>query len=385
MQLKGQRVLGLTCNKLVPLSITPKAMQPIKGIPDSFVILTSFLIKFPKITTFNKLFKNNKTMIPPEKCINKPYIFIDVRTPKEYELSTIPGSINIPLFSNEERVIIGKLYKKEGKQKAVKQGFKIISKTLNNTLKKFTKYKNKKLIIFCWRGGMRSRSIVTLLKTLNFNVKQLEHGYKGYRAFIRNKLETYKIKSKIIVIYGYTGSGKTKLINKFKNSLDLEDLAQHRSSLFGSIGLKPRTQKMFESLLYNKLKQLKKEKFIITEGESRKIGDIIIPEFLFKAMKKGTNIKLNVPFKKRVKNIVTEYGSLNKKEIAQKIEILKKFISKKKVELLLTLLKENKKTKVAEILLKDYYDPLYICTVEKMKYKAEIKNIKELKEFLNKL
>jgi len=324
-------------------------------------------------------------MIPPEKCINKPYIFIDVRTPKEYELSTIPGSINIPLFSNEERVIIGKLYKKEGKQKAVKQGFKIISKTLNNTLKKFTKYKNKKLIIFCWRGGMRSRSIVTLLKTLNFNVKQLEHGYKGYRAFIRNKLETYKIKSKIIVIYGYTGSGKTKLINKFKNSLDLEDLAQHRSSLFGSIGLKPRTQKMFESLLYNKLKQLKKEKFIITEGESRKIGDIIIPEFLFKAMKKGTNIKLNVPFKKRVKNIVTEYGSLNKKEIAQKIEILKKFISKKKVELLLTLLKENKKTKVAEILLKDYYDPLYICTVEKMKYKAEIKNIKELKEFLNKL
>jgi tRNA 2-selenouridine synthase len=324
-------------------------------------------------------------MIKIQDCLNKGYLFIDVRTPKEFNYSTIPGAINIPLFSNQERAIIGKLYKEKGQQKAIKEGFKIISKSLNKIILKFKEYKNHKIVIFCWRGGMRSKSIVNLLKTLDFNVKQLEGGYKSYRHYIREKLNKYKIKPKLVVIHGLTGTGKTRLINKFKNSIDLEGLAQHRSSLFGSIGLKPRSQKMFDSLLFNKLEELKNKKYILIEGESRKIGNIIIPESLFKAMKKGVHIKINLGFEKRVKNILRDYGDLDKKELAEKVKLLKKFIGKKKINLLLNLLEKNKKQEVAEMLLKDYYDPLYKHTINNIKYDLEITKESELRKFLNEL
>jgi len=322
-------------------------------------------------------------MVKIENCINKNYIFIDVRTPKEFNISTIPGAVNIPLFSNEERAIIGIIYKKQGKEKAVKKGFKLVSKTLNQMISKFNKYKNNKIIIFCWRGGMRSKSIMTFLKNLDFNVKQLEGGYKSYRQYIREQLDNYKIKPKLITIHGLTGTGKTRLINKFRNSIDLEGLAQHRSSLFGVIGLKPTSQKMFESLLFNRLEELKKEKYIILEGESRKIGNTIMPEFLFRAMKKGIHLKITIDFKERVKNTVKDYGNLDTQELKETIKKLKKIIGKKKIDLLLEFLEKNKKQKVAEILLKDYYDPLYKHSINQYKYDKEIKNEKELRNFLN--
>jgi len=317
------------------------------------------------------------------KVINKDYIFIDVRTPKEYDESTIPGAINIPLFSNEERAVVGKLYTKQGQEEAIKKGLEFVSKKLPNLIENVSKYKDKEIIIFCWRGGMRSKSLSSLLDSLGYKVSQLEGGYKAYRNYILKQFEDYKIKPKLIVLHGLTGSGKTEILNKFDNSLDLEDIAQHRSSLLGCVGLKPRSQKMFDSLLFNRLEELQKEKFIIIEGEARKIGRVQMPLFLFKTMKKGIKVKIVVPTEERVKRLVDEYTD-DKEEIIERVKLLTKALGKKKIEKIVDLIEKEDFSSAAKIILEEYYDPLYKHTVENIDYDYVIEenHVEKLKNIL---
>lgn len=306
--------------------------------------------------------------ITVEKALNKNYILIDVRTPKEYKDSTLPGAINISLFSNEERAVVGRLYTKKSREEAVKQGLKFVSKKLPKLLETVSKYKNKKLVIFCWRGGMRSSSLAGLLEGIGYDSKQLIGGYKAYRNYIIKSFKNYKIKPKLIVLNGLTGVGKTELIRQFTNSLDLEGLAQHRSSILGSVGLNPRSQKMFDSLLFQRLEELKGENFILIEGESRKIGKVQMPEFLYKALKKGVQIKIVRTFEERVKRLVKEY-SVHKEELADKIKLMRKNVGNdKKIKEWLKMLEENRFEELAGIILKGYYDPLYKHTVDDINY-----------------
>ena len=306
--------------------------------------------------------------ITVEKALNKNYILIDVRTPKEYKDSTLPGAINISLFSNEERAVVGRLYTKKSREEAVKQGLKFVSKKLPKLLETVSKYKNKKLVIFCWRGGMRSSSLAGLLEGIGYDSKQLIGGYKAYRNYIIKSFKNYKIKPKLIVLNGLTGVGKTELIRQFTNSLDLEGLAQHRSSILGSVGLNPRSQKMFDSLLFQRLEELKRENFILIEGESRKIGKVQMPEFLYKALKKGVQIKIVRTFEERVKRLVKEY-SVHKEELADKIKLMRKNVGNdKKIKEWLKMLEENRFEELAGIILKEYYDPLYKHTVDDINY-----------------
>ncbi len=314
-----------------------------------------------------------------KEALENDYVLIDVRTPKEFEESTIPGAINIPLFSNEERAIVGRLYTKVGQQEAIEKGYSFVQEKLPNLLEKIKKYREKKIVIFCWRGGMRSQCFVMLLENLGFNVMQLEGGYRAYRKHVIEELENYKIKAKLVVLYGLTGSGKTKLLKKFKNSLDLEDFAQHRSSLFGDIGLKPRSQKMFESLLLKRLEELKDEKYIITEGESRKIGNVIIPEGIFKQIKEGIKVRVEATMEERIKNLVECYSNKEDHKMVEKIKMLSKRMGNKKTEQLLELLEKKKFEEVARILLEEYYDPLYSHTINNQKYSLVIRpeNVRE--------
>ncbi|MEM4245123.1 MAG: tRNA 2-selenouridine(34) synthase MnmH [Candidatus Nanoarchaeia archaeon] len=308
-----------------------------------------------------------------KEVLENDYVLVDVRTPKEFEESTIPGAINIPLFSNEERAIVGRLYTKVGQKEAIEKGYGFVQEKLPKLLEEIKKYKGKKLVIFCWRGGMRSKCFTMLLENLGFDVMQLEGGHKAYRKHVIEELSKYKIKAKLIVLYGLTGSGKTKLLKKFKNSLDLEDLAQHRSSLFGDIGLKPRSQKMFESLLLKRLKELKNEKYIITEGESRKIGNVIIPENIFKQIHQGIKVKVEASMEQRIKNLVECYSNKEDHKIIEKIKLLRKRIGNKKTKQLLELFEKKKFEDVARILLEEYYDPLYAYTINNQKYSLVIK------------
>ncbi len=308
-----------------------------------------------------------------QDVIGKDYIFIDVRTPKEFEEDHIINAVNIPIFSNEERAIIGTIYSKESQEKAIDKGIKYFSKNLPKIMSKIKPFQNKKLIIYCWRGGMRSKSFASLLSTVGYDVKQLVGGYKNYRKYVRDSLQLFKIKPKFIVLHGLTGVGKTQIVNKFTNSLDLEDLAQHRGSFFGDINLKPHTQKRFESLLLYKLKLLQNEKFVVVEGESKKIGKAQIPEFVIKHMNKGIHVEIVADIESRIKRIIEDYKIVSEENLnilKEKIQLLIKRLGKKKVQTLIELLDQKKYNELIKIVLKEYYDPLYNHSISKIKFDA---------------
>ncbi len=240
-----------------------------------------------------------------QNAMDSDCVFVDVRSPAEFERERIPNAINIPVLDNEERAMIGTMYTRVNKEKAIKEGLAIFEKKVPKIISELQDV-NKPIVVYCWRGGMRSKTFVELFP--NKKIYQLSKGYKGYRAYVRSRLEKYEVKSEIYVVYGQTCVNKTKILQDFPNFLDLEGTAQHRGSVFGAIGLKPRSQKMFDSLILNWL-DTNDGKFdkIIVEGESRKIGNVMIPDSLFKAMKKGTQVLLKAPVEKRVEVFVSEY------------------------------------------------------------------------------
>jgi len=309
-------------------------------------------------------------------------IFIDTRTPKEYAECHVPKAHNVPILSNEERHIVGFLYKQVSVEKAYDVGFEIYEKKKNeivSKVKELLKSKGaKKVIVYCARGGMRSRVVAQLLVSSGFNSLQMEGGHKKYREYVREKLGTYKFMPKLIVLYGLTGSGKSELLQKMDMpKIDLEEIAQHRSSLLGAVGLNPRTQKFFESVLFYVLNKVNSEKCVFIEGESRKVGDRVVPEFLFKAMKENcVNVRVKCSLKERVKRIVPEYFDTPKKvkEVYDVTEKMRQLLSNKVVDMLLKMLKNKKYEEYTEYMLINYYDGKYGFTVDNVKYDFEICN-----------
>jgi len=314
-----------------------------------------------------------------EEVYGKDWVFIDVRSPKEFAEDHIPVAVNIPLFSDDERAIVGTLYKQIGKDVALEKGFAIVEKKLPEMLGRYKLYTEKKICVYCWRGGMRSGSVVSWLQSLHFNVVQLEKGYKDYRRYVRDRLEKISIPS-LIVLYGLTGSGKTEFLQQLPNSVDLEGLAQHRGSIFGDVGLQPRTQKMFDSLLLQRLLSVQKEKVVFIEGESRKIGNIMIPLPLWGLMHKAIQVRVLSPPEERVERLYKEYcQNVNVPLLIQKIMYIQKHLGKKKAEELIMMLKEGNVREGIRILLFDYYDKLYAHTVERKSYAFSVRNLEELK------
>ena len=312
-----------------------------------------------------------------EKALQIPNAqFIDTRTPKEFKEDHLPNAVNIPILSNEERAVVGTLYKQVSKETAIEKGIEFFSEKMPHFMKEISKYKDKTLIIHCWRGGMRSRTVTALLESLNYNVFQLEGGYKAYRAFLREKIENYNLKARIVLLCGMTGTGKTELLQQFKNSVDLEGLAQHRGSLYGGIGLNPVNQKRFENLLWQKLETLKNEKYIIVEGESKRIGNCIIPAFFWKSMKKGIIVEVKRTIEKRANAIIKEYlkNTKNIEEIKKVTMSLQRNISKKDKENVVKLLDKKQYQQAVIILLEKYYDILYTHTLKDTRYGYRVDN-----------
>ncbi len=308
------------------------------------------------------------------------YAFVDVRSPKEFDEDHVPGAVNVPIFSNEERAIVGTIYKQESKEKAIDKGLEIFSKKMPGMVKRFESLRGKKVCVYCWRGGMRSGSVVGLLKGLGFDVVQLDGGYKSYRKFAREQLESVKIPP-LVVLYGLTGSGKTEMLEEMENSVDLEGLAEHRGSIFGDINLKPNSQKRFDSLLLKRLLELKDEKIIFTEGESRRIGRILISEKFWEAMKKGQKVKVVSPIDERVDRIYRIYCDKFDKELFKdKTRYIKKHIGGKKTEELCMLIDQGEVKEFLRQILLEYYDKLYAHTVDNKNYVCEVKSKEELEK-----
>ncbi len=301
----------------------------------------------------------------------KNKLYIDVRTFEEYFEDHIPDAINIPLLDEEERKKIGIIYKTQGGHIARRRGVDIITpklqKLIDLMIEETKNYEN--IIFYCSRGGLRSYSMASFFSMVaDKNIYTIERGYKGFRNYILNFFDNLEnsISGKFLVVDGLTGCGKTLILKRLKEDgfpvIDLEDLATHRGSAFGKLGIKSDTnQKKFESSLWYELISLKNEKLIIVEGESKKIGRINLPEGFYRLMNNSPHVWLETTMDLRIEILYNDYLS-NKpsdNEIKDAILRIKEFCSKKAVEKMLNLLQKKKYKELIEELIENYYDKLY--------------------------
>ncbi len=319
-------------------------------------------------------------------------VFLDTRSPKEYEDDHILGAVSLPILDNEERHEVGLIYKQISQEQAIEKGLEYYAKKIPNIIKTVKKYQDKTLMIYCARGGMRSRIIAALLESIGMKVYQLKGGYKDFRNHLLEKIENFKLKPKIYVVHGLTCTGKTDILKQFLPFIDLEGLAQHRGSLYGAIGLQPNSQKKFENLLMARIEELNEQQYIILEGESRRVGNCIMPPFLWSAMVNGEYILVERENQLRFKAMVKEYflNPIIAQEIKEISKGLRRVISKENKEKMLEYIDKKEYEKAAEILLLKYYDPLYGHTLNRMDFKATINSddvdqaVKKIKEYIEK-
>lgn len=291
---------------------------------------------------------------------SKKELIIDVRAPIEFFKGHIPEASNIPLFENSEREEIGTLYKQQGKETAVTRGLEIVSPKMVpfvNQVKALTK--NKKAFIYCARGGMRSNSFAWLMNTSGLDAKILKGGYKTYRNYVLNYFTNPK---EIILLGGKTGSGKTEVLKELQilsyPVVDLEKIAHHKGSAFGAINEERQNpQQLFENHLFDTFNTINSNK-IIVEDESQTIGYNKLPHPLWLQMKKGTIIKLNIPFELRVQKLVDDYTTTDIDALKTCVAKIAQQLGSLNAKLCMQHLDENNLAEVARLSL-FYYDRAY--------------------------
>jgi len=288
---------------------------------------------------------------------------IDVRTPAEYEKGHIPGAQSLPLFSNEERAIIGTIYKQLGHKPAVLKGLEITAPKMKDFIKQAEALSgsDNKLFLYCWRGGMRSANMGWLFDTYGFEVYTLKKGYKAFRNYILN---SFDIKKNVLILGGKTGSGKTPILKELsvmgEQVIDLEGLAHHKGSAFGTIGESEScSQEHFENKLAMEWIKMDAEKCIWVEDESRSIGKKIIPEGIWNQMREAHVINLDIPFETRLQHIMKIYGNFPVSELIASVEKIKKRLGGQAYMQVMELLENNMLYEAARILLA-YYDKSYL-------------------------
>jgi tRNA 2-selenouridine synthase len=323
--------------------------------------------------------------------LSRHHPVIDVRSPAEYKHAHMPGASSLPLFSDEERAVVGTAYKQESREIAIKQGLDFFGPKMKKMVEEVESLvqggesrvshselrtpNSKAILIYCWRGGMRSSAVAWLLDVYGFKVYTLIGGYKKFRNYV---LDTFKLPYDLKILGGYTGSGKTEVIKELKRkgelAIDLEDIAKHKGSAFGSIGMpKQPTQEMFENILSRELRTLRYEpptknknipQIIIDhspiwlEDESQRIGHINLPNELWYTIRKSQIYFLDIPFEERLNHLVEEYGCLDKENMIEAIERIRDRLGGLETKKAIEHLRENNTIESFRILLK-YYDKWY--------------------------
>ena len=290
---------------------------------------------------------------------------LDARSPGEYLHAHIPNAISFPLFSDEERKIVGTTYKQNSREEAIKIGldmFGVKMRKMVEEAEQITKEKNTKtILVHCWRGGMRSAAIAWLLDLYGFKVYTLAGGYKAFRNWT---LLQFSNKYHFKILGGYTGSGKTIILHELiKNKtpvIDLEGLANHKGSAFGALGEQPQpSQEMFENKLAIELYFKSKDPTAIwLEDESQRVGAMMIPHALWDQMRNSPVFFLDIPFDERVNYLVRTYGRYEKQELIDATLRIQKRLGGLETKNTIEFLNDNNFEGAFSILLK-YYDKLY--------------------------
>ena len=292
---------------------------------------------------------------------------IDIRSEKEYQQGHIPGSINLPLFNNEERAIVGTLYKNSGRETSVLKGLELVGRKLPDFIKQLHKITDKKqILVHCWRGGMRSESMAWLFNLAGYEVQVLKGGYKAYRHFIRKE---FLQKAKIIILGGLTGSGKTEILHRLggigEQILDLESLANHKGSVFGGYNLPDQpTNEQFENDLYGVWGNMDFSRCIWIEDESRMIGNVCIPDPLFEQMNRAPMIKIEVGKEERVKRILDEYAILEKQDLLTALKKIGEKLGGTNLKMAISALESDDFKTVVNLTLA-HYDKSYTFSVNR--------------------
>ena len=324
---------------------------------------------------------------------SKQSVLIDVRSPGEYNHAHIPGAYSLPLFTDEERKVVGTTYKQESREAAIKVGLDYFGPKMRKMVEEVeqmakgkgqesknnvqlpigneqeTKNQKPEICVYCWRGGMRSAGVAWLLDLYGFKVYTLAGGYKAFRNHV---LHSFELPYQFKIIGGYTGSGKTEVLQQLEKQgekiVDLEAIACHKGSAFGAFNMpKPPTQEMFENLLATKLNEVRNPTSdlrlptsdIWLEDESQRIGDLNIPKALWENMRKSPILFLDIDFDKRLNHIVEEYGACDREKLIGCTERISKRLGGLDAKNAIAFLQEGNIKEAFRILLR-YYDKFYL-------------------------
>jgi tRNA 2-selenouridine synthase len=287
---------------------------------------------------------------------------IDVRSPSEFSKGHIPGSYNIPLFDDKERETVGIRYKKEGRIKAILKGLELTGPSTQSKLEQALKIsKEGRLLVHCWRGGMRSEAMAWLFSLGDIQTDVLEGGYKSYRRFV---LENLSAQRRMIILGGLTGSGKTYILKYLENSgrqiIDLERIANHKGSAFGSLGQLPQpTSEHFSNLLFSRLREAGNQQPIWLEDESRNIGNVFMPEEFYLSMQENPAVILLMDINARLPRLLEEYSVFTPDELAASVMRISKRLGGDNTKEAVQAIYSGDYAKAIEITL-HYYDRAYL-------------------------
>ena len=340
--------------------------------------------------------------IEPEVLLARPAArIVDLRSPGEFTEDHLPGARNVPLFDDEERALVGLLYHRSSPQGAFQRGLDIVRGKVGRLVREIAAVAGladpsgeleaivgdlaqggiaglerrlavqpvgrpegePPIVLSCWRGGLRSQSVVALLRRVGVDAWLLRGGYKAYRRAVRAALEGWAAPP-AFVLRGMTGVGKTLVLRELERirpgwTLDLEGAAGHRSSLLGMVGLEPVSQKRFESRLAERLRHGLVHPRIVLEGESRKVGDAILPPALWSALQGGTNVELVAPVERRIDVLIEDYLADESHRSALRRQLAEVEARTRPTLPLLELFDARADREVVALLLEHYYDPLY--------------------------
>lgn len=299
---------------------------------------------------------------------------IDARSQSEYAEDRLPGALNWPSLNDAERALVGTEYKQVSPFSARKRGAALVARNIAAHIEReaMDKPKDWTPLVYCWRGGQRSGSLATVLSAIGFRVHLLEGGYREYRRAVIASLEEMPVRLDLRVVCGTTGSGKSRLLQRLADSgvqvLDLELLANHRGSVLGLVPGSPQPgQKQFESRLWDALRRFDPSRPVIVESESKKVGDLRVPERLIERMRAAPCIRLDLPLDGRVQLLIEDYDFFvrDTETFCQRLDALRVLRGHEVVEGWQEAARAGRTREVVRDLLVSHYDPVYLQSMRR--------------------